>query len=98
VNGIGGCSLKEAIYSSTLHETLEGVHGIAISYTDPDHFITTQCGLGSGNDTIMLPTGYPLPVFQLTSDTSWDAHNPYGPAATPIINSNITIQGYGSTL
>jgi hypothetical protein len=49
----GGCSLKEAIYSSTLHDTLDGVHGIAIDYTDPDHFITTQCKIGGGNDTIL---------------------------------------------
>jgi len=98
VSSTGGCSLKEAIYSSTLHDTLDGVHGIAIDYTDPDHFISTGCELGSGNDTIILPTGYPLPTFQLTSDTSWDAYNPYGFTATPIINSNITIQGYGATL
>jgi hypothetical protein len=98
VSSSGGCSLKEAIYSSTLHDTLDGVHGIAISYTDPDHFITTGCEIGTGNDTIILPTGFPLPTFQLTTDTSWDAHNPYGPTATPIINSNITIQGFGGTL
>jgi len=98
VSTTGGCSLKEAIYSSVLHDTVDGVHGLAIDYTDPDHFIITQCLLGSGNDTIILPTGYPLPVLQLTMDTSWDAYNPYGPTATPIINSNITIQGYGATL
>lgn len=98
VSSTGGCSLKEAIYSSTLHDTIDGVHGIAIQSTDPDSFITTQCEVGSGNDTIILPTGYPLPVFQLTSDTSWDAYNPYGPTATPIINSKITIEGYGATL
>jgi hypothetical protein len=90
--------LKEAIYAATLHDTLDGVHGIAIDYTIPDHFITTGCEIGSGNDTIILPTGAVPPTFQLTMDTSWDAHNPYGPTATPIINSNITIQGYGATL
>jgi|HubBroStandDraft_1064217.scaffolds.fasta_scaffold30097_2 hypothetical protein len=98
VSSTGGCSLKEAIYSSTLHDTLDGVHGVAIDYTDPDHFITTLCALGTGNDTIILPTGYPLPVFELTIDEVWDAHNPYGPTATPVINSNITIEGYGATL
>jgi CSLREA domain-containing protein len=98
VSGTGGCSLKEAIYSATLHDTLDGVHGIAIDYTIPDHFITTGCEIGSGTDTIILPTGAVPPTFQLLTDTSWDAHNPYGPTATPIINSNITIQGYGATL
>ncbi len=98
VSTTGGCSLKEAIYSSTLHDTLDGIHGIAIDYTIPDHFITTGCEIGSGNDTIILPTGSIPPTFQLLTDTSWDAHNPYGPTATPIINSNITIQGYGATL
>jgi hypothetical protein len=98
VSSTGGCSLKEAIYSSTLHDSFDGIHGMAIDYTDPDHFITTQCLLGSGYDTIILPTGQPLPVFYLTIDETWDAHNPYGPTATPIINSNITIQGNGATL
>jgi CSLREA domain-containing protein len=98
VSGTGGCSLKEAIYSSTLHDTLDGVHGLAIDYTDPDHFITTGCEIGSGNDTIILPTGATPTTFQLLTDTSWDVHNPYGPTATPVINSNITIQAYGATL
>jgi len=98
VSSTGGCSLKEAIYSSTLHDTLDGVHGVAIDYTIPDHFITTGCEIGSGNDTIILPTGAVPPTFELLTDTSWDAHNPYGPTATPVINSNITIQGYGATL
>jgi uncharacterized repeat protein (TIGR02543 family) len=98
VSSTGGCSLKEAIYSSTLHDSFDGIHGMAIDYTIPDHFIPTQCLLGSGNDTIILPTGSPLPVFQLSIDEVWDAHNPYGPTATPIINSNITIQGNGANL
>src|SRR5437899_2875281 len=57
--GTGGCSLQEAIYSSVLHNSLDGgAHGIAIDATDPDHFITTECVMGTGNgDTIVLPTG-----------------------------------------
>ena len=55
----GGCSLQEAIYSSVLHNSLDGgAHGIAIDSTDPDHFITTDCVMGTGTgDTIVLPTG-----------------------------------------
>src|SRR5258706_8144659 len=51
-----GCSLPEAIYSSVLHDTIDGMHGIAIDATDPDHPITTACAIGTGNDTIVLPT------------------------------------------
>src|ERR1041385_5295259 len=47
----GGCSLQEAIYSANLHSN------IAIDATDPDNFITTQCVAGTGNDTIVLPSG-----------------------------------------
>ncbi|PYX90581.1 MAG: hypothetical protein DMG67_12590, partial [Acidobacteria bacterium] len=55
----GGCSLQEAIYSSVLHDSLDGgYHGIAIDETDPDYFITTGCAKGTGNgDTIVLPKG-----------------------------------------
>jgi hypothetical protein len=98
VSSTGGCSLQEAIYSSNLHDTLDGVHGIAIDYTIPDHFITTGCALGTGNDTIILPTGYPTPTFLMTEDIVWDAYNYLGPTATPLIFSNITIEGYGATL
>src|SRR5689334_14116097 len=45
VIGSGACSLQEAIYSSVLHDTIDGAHGIAIDATDqgdpPDQFITT---------------------------------------------------------
>src|SRR5438477_5091771 len=95
--GTGGCSLQEAIYSSVLHHSLDGgAHGIAIDATDPDHFITTECVMGTGNgDTIVLPTGG---VFNLRTYLDGDAHNPYGPTATPLISSNMTIEGAGATL
>jgi len=85
----GGCSLQEAVYSSNFHAN------IAIDATDPDHFITTQCVAGTGNDTIVLPTSG---VFNLSTYLDGDAYNPYGPTATPIIFSNITIEGHGATL
>lgn len=80
--GTGGCSLQEAIYSSILHDSLDGVHGIAINGTDPDTFITTDCVKGEGNDTIVLPTGGQL---TMNADVGWDAYNPFGPTATPLI-------------
>src|SRR5437868_6778163 len=104
--GTGGCSLQEAIYSSVLHSSFFanyfGGHGIAIDATDPDHFIATDCVAGTGNgDTIVLPSGG---IFTFNSAThppgylDGDAYNPYGPTATPIIFSTITIEGNGATL
>lgn len=57
--GTGGCSLQEAIYSSVLHQTLDGgAHGIAMVGTDPDDYIATECVMGTGHgDAIVLPTG-----------------------------------------
>src|SRR4029077_21069958 len=73
-----------------------GGHGIAIDSTDPDHFIATDCVAGTGNgDTIVLPIGG---VFNLNKYLDGDAYNPYGPTATPIIFSTMTIEGDGATL
>jgi hypothetical protein len=84
----GLCSLEEAIYSSELRSNT------AIDTTPPDHFYTTGCVPGTGNDTIELPAGA---VFNF--DGRWpDSHNPYGPTATPIIFSLIDIEGNGATL
>src|SRR5437868_9897646 len=98
--GTGGCSLQEAIYSSALRSSVFanyfGGHGIAIDATDPDHFIATDCVAGTGNgDTIVLPSGG---TFNLTTYLDGDAYNPYGPTATPIIFSALTIEGDGATL
>ena len=92
--GSGGCSLPEAIYSPDLHTTIDGVHGLAIDSTNPDHFITTECEAGDGDDTISLPMGG---VFQMAKIVD-DAYNFMGPAATPIIFSKITIEGFGARL
>ena len=100
--GTGGCSLQEAIYSSVLHNTFDGTHGIAIDSTDPDHFITTDCVVGTGDgDTIVLPSGGDFTFNSTTHPPGYldgDAHNPYGPTATPIIFSTMTIEGNGATL
>ena len=103
--GTGACSLQEAIYSSVLHDTLDGMNGIAIDATDqgnpPDHFITTGCVIGDGNDTIVLPTNGTLQLqgaLQPYGYVDGDAYNPYGPTATPLIFSTITIEGNGAKL
>jgi len=97
ISATGGCSLKEAIYSSNLHTTFDGIHGIAIDRTDPvhsDHFITTECLNGTGNDIIVLPFGAVFCMDKVTAD----AYNFMGPTATPMIISHITFQANGSTL
>ncbi len=86
----GQCSLQEAIYAT------EFKSNTAIGATSPDSYYTTGCIAGTGNgDTIVLPAGA---VF--TFDVFWDgdAHNKFGPTATPVIFSTITIEGNGATL
>ena len=51
--------------------------------------------LGTGDDTIVLPT---KSVLQMDTLVDGDAYNAYGPTATPIIFSTITIEGNGATL
>ena len=83
------CSLQEAIYSAEFGDN------IALDATDPDHTYTTGCEPGTGTgDTIELPGG------TLQFDDFWegDAHNPFGPTATPIIFKPMTIVGNGTTL
>ncbi len=85
----GQCSLQEAIYAA------EFGGNIALDQTDPDDTYYTGCSDGSGVwNTIALPGGI------LSFDHFWDgdAHNPFGPTATPIIFKAITIEGNGTTL
>jgi hypothetical protein len=86
----GQCSLQEAIYATELKANE------AIGSTDPDSFYTTGCVAGTGNgDTIVLP---PAAVFSFDQAWDEDAHNIYGPTATPVIFPNIIIEGNGATL
>jgi hypothetical protein len=91
ISSTGGCSLKEAIYSSNLHNN-QAV--IGYDFTGNPQFVTTQCVAGSGNDLIVLPVGQVLQLNFPAEDTG----NFAGPTATPIITSNLTIDGYGATL
>ena len=85
----GQCSLQEAIYSSEFKTNK------AIGATDPDNFYTTGCEAGTGVDTIELPSNAD---FNFTQFWDGDAHNIFGPTATPVIFSAITIEGNGATL
>ena len=90
IGGGGGCSLQEAIYSANLdsNRAIAGYSGsTAIE-------IVTECVPGNGDDIITLPAGA---VFSLSKIVD-DASNPTGPAATPLITSNITVLAYGATL
>src|SRR5215471_3175205 len=89
--GTGGCSLQEAIYSSIFH----GNAAIAsISPDGTETFVTTDCEPGTGVDTIILPTGA---VFTMDGIID-DAINLTGPAGTPMILSDVTIEANGSRL
>jgi hypothetical protein len=84
------CSLQEAIYAA------EFASDTALNLTDPDSFYKTGCVLqgASGPFTIVLQKS----VYSFNTFWDRDAHNPFGLTATPIIFTNITIQGNGATL
>jgi hypothetical protein len=86
----GHCSIQEAIYATEFQASL------AISQTAPDTTYNTACVAGTGKgDTIVLPANL---IFNFDHFWDGDAHNIAGPTATPLIFSNITIEGNGSTL
>ena len=83
------CSLQEAIYSAEFGQN------IAIDFTDQDHNYTTGCEPGSGSgDTIVLENK----TYSFSAVWDGDAHNQFGPTATPLIFKTMTIQGNGATL
>jgi uncharacterized repeat protein (TIGR01451 family) len=90
INGDSGCSLQEAIYSANLDANL------APDPADPGGigFVTTGCAAGSGADVIVLPAGA---VFLLSAPVN-DVDNPLGPTGTPIVYSQISIEGNGARI
>ena len=90
INGFGGCSLQEAIFSANFDSNV----AIAGYSGSTPILVTTQCMPGSGDDIIVLPAGATLNLSKIVDD----AINPAGPTATPIITSTITILAYGATL
>ena len=86
----GNCSLQEAIYAA------EFASNTALNLTDPDRFYTTGCVLQGSTPPFQIV----LEKTVYTFNTSWDrdAHNPFGLTATPLIFTNIFIQGNGATL
>ena len=92
ITGSGGCSLPEAIWASRLrgNQAIDKYD----SQTNAAHYVPTECAAGDGNDVIVLPTKATLQM----KCAVWDADNIMGPTATPMITSNVTIEGYGATL
>jgi len=84
------CSLREAIYAT------EFGGNVAIGSTDPDTTYNTMCTDPTDHwDTIVLQSGA---TYSFGRSWDGDAHNPFGPTATPIIFKTITIVGNGATL
>jgi CSLREA domain-containing protein len=100
ISGTGGCSLKEAIYSANFDDNVAVLGYSNPFFKDgdptPDNptLIRTQCAPGNGDDRIVLPSGYLLQLSQISQDES----HYLGRTATPLITSNITIEGAGATL
>ena len=91
-----GCSLKDAIYSSRLRNSV-AIKSYTISSDQTallPVYVSTFCVAGSGNDMIILPNNAILNLSTITDD----ADNFVGSTATPMINSTITIEAYGATL
>ena len=89
-SGSGGCSLQEAIYSSSFASNIALVPAPNSLIT----FVNTDCEAGSGDDTIVLMGGETYSM----SDPVYDPYNYMGPTATPVIFSRIVIEANGATL
>lgn len=91
ITSTGGCSLQEAISSANFDNNIAIV---GYSSDGTPQFINTQCVPGSGDDLIVLPAGAHFLLDKVVDD----AANPFGPTATPLITTRITIEAFGSTL
>ena len=85
-NGIVMCSLAEAIYAANT-QTNQALDASSQPYT-------SACETGTGNDTIVLQNT----TYLMSDFVHAIQHSRYGPAATPVITSMITIQGNGATI
>jgi len=84
----GFCSLQEAIYSANFDDN------VVPSSWSPFATVDSECAAGSGDDIIVLEAGATYNVTAILDD----AYNAFGPTATPIVLSNITIEGNGAHL
>lgn len=87
--GINGCSLQEAVLAANQDASTVSYDP---GYPNPRTTIDTGCEAGSGDDVIRLGgSTYATADFR-------DVANYLGPTATPIITSNIRIDGAGAFL
>jgi hypothetical protein len=91
ISSSGGCSLQEAIFSANFDNNIAIDH---VNANGTEHFVTTQCVRGNGADRIILPFGG---VFRMNRILD-EANNPFGPAATPLVDTDISIRANGSRL
>jgi hypothetical protein len=91
ITSSGGCSLQEAIYAANRDESTAVDK---LNADGSDHVIATGCVAGGGDDRILLPFHA---VFTMTKVVD-DGDNAFGPTATPMITSNISIEANGSRL
>jgi CSLREA domain-containing protein len=98
INGDGACSLQEAIYSANYDRNVAiGEVKATNSLTETtytDVFVNTGCVPGNGDDRIILPAQSVLSMSHIVNETQ----NPFGPTATPLVTSNVTIEADGATL
>jgi hypothetical protein len=88
IGGPGGCSLQEAILAAN-HDSS--------SFTAPANdavVIHSACAAGSGADIIELLPNAVFAMDHVIDDTA----NYTGPAATPIITSEMIIEGHGARI
>jgi CSLREA domain-containing protein len=88
VHGDSTCSLEEAIFSANYGDN------VAPDPNDTTQFVVTGCNKGGSGNTIVLQTG----ATYTMSNVSADPYNPLGPTATPLIFSNLTIEGNGAKI
>ena len=88
IDADGSCSLQEAILAANQDSSL---------VTLPDGSggqVQTGCEDGSGADVIGLSPGATYTMSSIIDDD----HNYMGPTATPLVTSDITIEGHGAVL
>jgi uncharacterized repeat protein (TIGR01451 family) len=85
------CSVQEAIYAAEFG----GAKAISQIFNGQDITYQSGCTDDSGNwNTIVLQNT----TYEFSALWDGDAHNPFGPTATPIIFKTMTIVGKGATL
>lgn len=92
VNSDSECSLQEAIYAANLDASL------APNPADPDTTIATACTAGDGADTIELFANNLVAQTYTMSGAMDDYDNYMGGTATPMVTTEILIEGLGGRI